>query len=154
MRLHKGKWLAAYKDTFSTCTLDAIILAHLTELYKHKDKDGFGVSMVYVSQQAGVQGIDKYSDDVDLSAAHQLRVGTLEELIWTFTDNEPKMEDYKFHIGMVAGERDPISKTTPCTFEVTGQDEHDRYRADEDTYWKRKEAGRKLFGEVYSTLCW
>ena len=153
MRLHKGKWVASYKDTFSTCTLDAIILAHLTELYKHKDKDGFGVSMVYVSQQAGVQGIGKegytsyHISELDFEDTYQQDMDNV-------TDNEPKMEDYKFHIEMISGERDPVRNTTPCTFEVTGQEEYDRHRTDEDAYWKRKEAGQKLFGNVYSTLCW
>jgi hypothetical protein len=154
MRKHKGKWVAAYKDTFCTTTLDAIILAHLVELYKHKDKDGFGVSMVYVDKQAKIQGLDKYSDDVDLQAAHRLQAETLEELIWTFTDNEPKMEDYDFKIGMVSGERSPDTGCVPCTIEVTCEEERDRYIADLTTYSERKEAGQKLFGSVYSTLSW
>ena len=137
-----------------TTTLDSIILAHLVELYKHKDKDGFGVSMVYVDQQVKSQGVDKYSDDVDLQAAHQLQVKTLEELICKCPDNEPKMEDYGFKIEMISGERDPETGCVPCTIEVIGKEEHARYRADLTTYSERKEAGQKLFGSVYSTLSW
>lgn len=155
MHYRKGRWQAAKRDTYCVeTTLNKIMLAHITKLYELiKDRDTIGIPMHYVGLQAEIQGVDKYSDDVDLDAAHQLRLRDLEELIWTYSDNEPNMEDYNFHIEMTFGEEDERGFCS-CDFDITNQEGLDKYRKAEDTYWERKIAGYELAGKLWNNLSW
>lgn len=155
MRYSKGKWTASNKDTYSVeTTLNKIILAHLNKLYAClKKSECHGVPMHYVSIQADIQGVDKWSERVDIDEADELRFKDLEELIWVFGDNEPKIEDYIFDIKMISGE--PNEKGhIPVTFETTGEEERDRYHKDCTEHWERREKGYELFGKIYNTLSW
>jgi hypothetical protein len=111
--------------------------------------------MYYVEKQALVQGIDdRYSDDVDLDAAHQLRLRDLEELLWVFSDNEPNIKDYDFHMGFVFGEKEEGAVGVPCTITCTNDTERDRYHVDQEVYWERKIAGYELSGKLWRELQW
>lgn len=155
MRYHKGKWKAAAKDTYCVeTTLDKIVLAHITKLYDLiKDRETVGIPMTYVEQQAALQGVDKYSDDVDLDAAHQLRLRDLEELIWTYSDNEPVMEDYNFHIEMIPS-KPKDNGNVPVEFKITNQEGRDKYHAAQEVYWERKLKGYELAGKLWRELSW
>lgn len=155
MRKHKGKWIVNVKDTYHLGEIDSAVLAHIQKLYDTiKDRETIGIPMTYVEKQAAIQGLeDKYSDDVDLDAAHQLRLRDLEELIWVFTDNEPKIQDYNFEINFISGEPNERGNI-PCTVEVINQEERDRYHEDEKVYWERKLKGYELAGKLWREFQW
>ena len=144
----KGKWKWQTKATYSTeWSLDKVILAYLEKLYETiKDRENIGIPIYYCNRQAIVEGFHEYDYscdiDIDFDAARQLRLRDLEELIWTFTDNEPDISDYGFNYESDEGLR--------CTNDV----ERDRYAKDVKVWSKRKQEGRKLFGELYNTLSW
>ena len=151
----RGEWIVNVKDTYHLGEIDSAVLAHIQKLYDTiKDRETIGIPMYYVEKQAAIQGLeDKYSDDVDLDAAHQLRLRDLEELIWVFTDNEPKIQDYDFEINFIGGE--PTERgTIPCTVEVINQEGRDRYHEDEKVYWERKLRGYELAGKLWRELQW
>ena len=151
----RGEWIVNVKDTYHLGEIDSAILAHIQKLYDTiKDRETIGIPMTYVEKQAAIQGLaDKYSDDVDLDAAHQLRLRDLEELIWVFTDNEPKIQDYDFEINFIGGE--PTKRgNIPCTVEVINQEGRDRYHEDEKVYWERKLRGYELAGKLWRELQW
>lgn len=154
MRYSMGKWIANSKDTWSVeTTLNKIVLAHIIKLYDClKSSKCHGVPMIYVERQAVLDGLDNiYDGDVDKADA--LRMKDLEELIWTFSDNEPDMDDYNFDVEMISGS--PTARgTTPVTFKIVNQEGHDRYHEDLLIYEERKAAGYKLFGEIYPHLSW
>lgn len=154
MRKHKGKWIVNVKDTYHLGEIDSAVLAHIQKLYDTiKDRETIGIPMYYCNKQAEIQGLDKYSDGVDLDAAHQLRLRDLEELIWTYTDNEPDILDYNFEINFISLE--PNSRgTIPCTVEVVNQEGRDKYHTDEKAYWERKLKGYELAGKLWRELQW
>ena len=125
----RGEWVVNVKDTYHLGEIDGAVLAYIQKLYDTiKDRKSVGIPMDYVEKQAIIQGLDdNYSDDVDLDAAHQLRLRDLEELIWVYTDNEPKIEDYDFHMDFVFGEKKEGSMTVPCEITCTNDAERDRY---------------------------
>ncbi len=156
MRKHKGKWIVNVKDTYHTKEIDSAVLAYIQKLYDTiKDRESVGIPMTYVEKQATIQGLDdKYSDDVDLDAAHQLRLRDLEELIWTYTDNEPKIEDYDFHMDFVFADKEEGALTVGCEITCTNDAERNRYHKDEESYWERKLRGYKLAGKLWRELQW
>jgi len=157
MRYTKGKWIASRKDTYCIdTTLNKIIYAHISKLYEClKESKYHGVPMHYVEMQAMLDGVEnKYEGDVD--KADQLRLKDLEELLWVFGTKEPDISDYDFQIEMISGERKE-NGNTPVTFKLLGENgesERERYRNDVEQYIKRKDAGYKLFGDIYQYLCW
>lgn len=154
MRYTKGKWVASNKDTWSVdTTLNKIIYAYIQKLYSClKASQCHGVPMHYVNKQAVIEGLDNaYEADVDL--ADLLRLKDLGELLWVFGTDEPDIRNYNFTIKMINGEPNERGNI-PCTFDIQGVEERDRYHQDCLEYEKRKEAGYKLFGEIYSTLDW
>ena len=154
MHKKKGKWQANIKDTYWVENLNEVVLAYITKLYDTiKDRETVGIPMYYVKKQADIQGLDEYSHDVDLDAAHQLRLRDLEELIWTYSNNEPDIRAYDFDIKMQSGDPDDEGMI-PCTFEVFGEDELERYHADSEAYWERKLKGYELAGKLWNELQW
>lgn len=150
----RGEWIVNVKDTYHLGEIDSVMLAYIQKLYDTiKDREAIGIPMYYVSKQAAIQGVDDYSDDVDLDAAHQLRLRDLEELIWTYTDNEPDIQDYDFHIEMISGE--PLENgNIPVDFKVTNQEACDKYDEDREAYWERKLKGYELAGKLWRKLQW
>jgi len=154
MRYTKGKWVASRKDTYSVeTTLNKIVLAHLIKLYEClKKNECHGIPMSYVEKQALIDGTDPYSDNVDLDKADELRFNDLEELIWVFGDNEPKMEDYDFTYNW---DFEPLENgASKCNIECTNEAERNRYHEDIKDYVERRDKAYKLFGEVYDNLSW
>lgn len=154
MRYHHSKWVASNKDTWSVdTTLNKIIYAYIQKLHTClKDSKCHGVPMYYMYKQAVIEGLDDgWNADVD--AADMLRLKDLEELLWVFGTVEPDMRAYDFTIKMINGEPNERGNI-PCTFDIQGVEERDRYHQDCLEYEKRKEVGYKLFGEIYSTLDW
>lgn len=154
MRKHKGKWIVNVKDTYHIEEINSAVLAHIQKLYDTiKDKEVVGIPMYYCDKQAELQGIDHHSDDIDLDAAHQLRLRDLEELIWTYTDNEPDIMSYDFEINFLEGS--PTGRgTTTYETEVINQEGMDKYRADEIAYWERTISGYALAGKIWRELQW
>lgn len=153
MRKVKGKWVASNKDVMWTGnSLSPIILAHITKLYESiKDHDCVGVPMRYVEKQAWIQGVDAYGEEVDVDAAHKMRLGDLEELMFVFnTDNEPDISDYDFHCEFVPKEEGGLVGK----IEVSNLEESDRYTKDMREYQERVDNGYALFGQVYRELDW
>lgn len=155
MRYTKGKWVASNKDTWSVdATLNKIIHAYIQKLYDGlKASQCHGVPMYYVNKQAIMEGLVDNAYEADVDAADLLRLKDLEELLWVFGTDEPDMRAYDFTIKMINGEPNERGNI-PCTFDIQGEEERDRYHRDCLEYEKRKEAGYKLFGEIYSTLDW
>ena len=155
MRYVKGKWVASRKDLWHTSvTLDKVILAYLLKL-RGGVKDHSGVPIPYVFKQAELQGVDvkglSDTDDVDLEAATQLRLNDIDELIWTFSDNEPCITDYDFTYTWDTKESD-IEGVISVDIQCTNQEESKRYDEDLKVWQERKDKGRKLFGEIYGML--
>ena len=151
----RGEWIVNVKDTYHLGEIDSAVLAHIQKLYDTiKDRETIGIPMTYVRKQAEIQGVDEYSDDVDLDAAHQLRLRDLEELIWVFTDNEPKIQDYDFHMNFISGEPKEGSNLIPCEITCTNDEERNRYHEDEKVYWERKLKGYELAGKLWRELQW
>ena len=152
----RGEWVVNVKDTYHLGEIDSAVLAHIQKLYDTiKGRETIGIPITYVEKQAIIQGLDdNYSDDVDLDAAHQLRLRDLEELIWVFTDNEPKIQDYDFHMNFISGEPDEGSNLIPCEVTCTNDEERSRYHEDEKVYWERKLKGYELAGKLWRELQW
>ena len=146
MRYTKGKWVASYKDTFSVeQTLNKIVLAHITKLYEClKKSECHGVPMYYMDIQARIEGVDW--NEVDVDKADEIRMKDLEELIWTFSDNEPDISDYDFHYD--------FGNDVPCGIQCSNEAESNRYADDMKVWDERKKKGYKLFGDTYYDLSW
>jgi len=147
MHKSKGKWRASAKDTWCIeNSLSPIILAYLEKLYEQLgESECHGVPMYYMDL-----------NDQDIYAADKHRMEDLKELIWVFGSEEPRIEDYDFDIKMnVAKNPDPNARVSgPVTFDITNQEEYDRYTKDVDEYWERKKKGFELFGKIYLSLDW
>ena len=154
MRYTKGKWVASRKDTYCMeFTLNKIIYAHISKLYEClKESKYHGVPMHYVEIQAMLDGVEN-KDEGDVDKADQLRLKDLEELLWVFGTEEPAISDYDFQVEMISGGRQENGNTS-VKFVTTGESEEQRYRKDCEEYYKRKDAGYKLFGDIYQYLCW
>ena len=154
----KGKYKWQHKATYSVdWSLSPVILAYLEKLYETiKDRETIGVPIYYCDKQAKIEGFEQYDWDteIDLDAAHQLRLRDLEELIYVFNNkNEPRIEDYDFKIDMKFGETNEKG-CAACEFEVTGEEERNRYRKDSSEWHDRKQKGQELFGQIFNTLDW
>ncbi len=107
--------------------------------------------MRYVEKQAQIQGVDAYGEEVDVDAAHKMRLGDLEELMFVFnTDNEPDISEYDFHCEFVPNEEGGLVGK----IYISNLEESDRYTKDMRDYQERLEKGYALFGQVYGELDW
>ena len=161
VRYTKGKYKFQRKDTYSVSSLSKVILAYLEQLHKQlSEATSCGVPIRYCELQAAVEGKEgSWEADIDLDAAHQIRLKELEELIYIFNDkNEPDIEDYDFTIEMVyeegtVGEEDGLCLRR-AHFDIQGEDEHNRYNLDVNNWELRKQKGYELFGKLYNNLDW
>lgn len=142
----KGKWKFQRKATYSVeYGLNPIILAYLEKLKECLEKaKSYGVPIYYCDLQAKAEGHEQYDWDieVDLDAANKLRLNDLDELIWTFQDNEPDILDYNFTYDF---DVDGIH----CSDEA----ERERYRNDLKVYDERKKKGYELYGKLMVEGC-
>lgn len=142
VRHTKGKYKFQRKDTYWVGNLSKVILAYLEQLYEQLSKaKTCGVPVRYCELQAAVEGKEwNWEAEIDLDAAHQIRLMELEELIYIFNDkNEPDISKYDFTHTFGEG-----------NIKCTNQVERDRYHEDEKAWWERKQKGYKLFGEIYA----
>lgn len=149
MHRSKGKWVVSNKDTWWTGNLlSPVILAYLTK-FRQVAENAMGVPMMYVEKQAQIQGVDAYSDDVDLEAATKLRLADIEELMYIFNeDNQPNIDNYDFTAKFVPFEEGGLRGN----IQISNEAESDRYTQDMKAWDERQKAGFKLFGEIYKNL--
>lgn len=146
----KGKYKWQRKATYSVdWSLSPVILAYLEKLYDTiKDRECIGIPIYYCQKQAEVEGkVYDWGVEIDLDAAHQLRLRDLEELIYVFdSKNEPNIEDYDFTYRAEGGK---YTFPMQCSNIV----ERNRYHNDLEEVWEdRKKAGQELFGKIYQCL--
>ena len=153
IRKSKGKYVWKKKAIWcNEWSLSPVIHSYLTTLLKAvKEDQNIGIPIYYCEKQAKIEGMDSYDWDseIDLEAAHQLRVKDLEEMVWAFSkDSEPDIRNYNFTYKGLFGDSDSHSLNLECT----NEDERNRYWKDCEEYRERKQKALDLFAEVYYTL--
>ena len=153
IRKSKGKYVWKKKAIWcNEWSLSPVIHSYLTTLLKAvKEDENIGVPIYYCEKQAKVEGLESYDWDseIDLEAAHQLRVKDLEEMVWAFSkDSEPDIRNYDFTYNRWMDDLDSLKLNLECT----NEDERNRYWKDCEEYRERKQKALDLFAEVYYTL--
>ena len=153
IRKSKGKYVWKKKAIWcNEWSLSPVIHSYLTTLLKAvKEDENIGVPIYYCEKQAKIEGLECYDWDseIDLEAAHQLRVKDLEEMVWAFSkDSEPKSKDYDFTYKQWTDDLDSLKLNLECT----NEEERNRYWKDRKEYRERKQKAIDLFAEVYYTL--
>ena len=153
IRKSKGKYVWKKKAIWcNEWSLSPVIHSYLTTLLKAvKEDENIGVPIYYCEKQAKIEGLESYDWDseIDLEAAHQLRVKDLEEMVWAFSkDSEPDIRNYDFTYNRWMDDLDSLKLNLECT----NEDERSRYWKDCEEYRERKQKALDLFAEVYYTL--
>ena len=153
IRKSKGQYVWKKKAIWcNEWSLSPVIHSYLTTLLKAvKENENIGVPIYYYDQQAKIEGYDRFDWDseIDLEAAHQLRVKDLEEMVWAFSkDSEPDIRNYDFTYKDLFKDSDSLTLNLECT----NEDERNRYWKDCEEYRERKQKALDLFAEVYYTL--
>ena len=153
IRKSKGKYVWTKKAIWcNEWSLSPVIHSYLTTLLKAvKEDENIGVPIYYCEKQAKIEGLECYDWDseIDLEAAHHLRVKDLEEMVWAFSkDSEPDIRNYDFTYKGLFGDSDSHSLNLGCT----NEEERNRYWKDCEDYRERKQKALDLFAEVYYTL--
>ena len=153
IRKSKGKYVWKKKAIWcNEWSLSPVIHSYLTTLLKAvKEDENIGVPIYYCEKQAKIEGYDRYDWDseIDLEAAHQLRVKDLEEMVWAFSkDSEPDIRNYDFTYKDLFKGSDSLTLSLECT----NEEERNRYWKDCEEYRERKQKALDLFAEVYYTL--
>ena len=151
IRKSKGKYVWKKKAIWcNEWSLSPVIHSYLTTLLKAvKEDENIGVPIYYCEKQAKIEGRESYDWDseIDLDAAHHLRVKDLEEMAWAFSKgSEPDIRNYDFTYKGLFGDSDSLN------LECTNEDERSRYWKDCEDYRERKQKALDLFAEVYYTL--
>ena len=152
IRKSKGKYVWKKKAIWcNEWSLSPVIHSYLTTLLKAvKEDENIGVPIYYCEKQAQIEGLESYDWDseIDLEAAHQLRVKDLEEMVWAFSkDSEPDIRNYNFTYNDLKFLQDG-AELIVCK----NEDERIRYWKDFEEYRERKQKALDLFAEVYYTL--
>ena len=152
IRKSKGKYVWKKKAIWcNEWSLSPIIHSYLATLLKAvKEYENIGVPIYYCEKQAKIEGYDSYDWDsnIDLEAAHQLRVKDLEEIVWAFSkDSEPDIRNYRFTYKDLKFSQDG-AELIVCK----NEEERNRYWKDCEEYRERKQKALDLFAEVYYTL--
>lgn len=153
IRKTKGKYVWKKKAIWcNEWSLSPVIHSYLTTLLKAvKEDENIGIPIHYWEKQAKIEGLECYGGDsqIDLEAAHQLRVKDIEEMVWAFSkDSEPDIRNYNFTCSRWMDDLDSLK----LNLEYTNEDERNRYRKDCEEYRERKQKALDLFAEVYYTL--
>lgn len=152
IRKSKGKYVWKKKAIWcNEWSLSPVIHSYLTTLLKAvKEDENIGIPIYYCEKQAKIEGYDRYDWDsnINLEAAHHLRVKDLEEMAWAFSkDSEPDVRNYKFTYNDLKFLQDG-TELIVCK----NEDERNRYWKDYEEYRERKQKALDLFAEVYYTL--
>lgn len=153
IRKSKGQYVWKKKAIWcNEWSLSPVIHSYLTTLLKAvKENENIGTPIYYCEKQAKIEGYERYDWDsnIDLEAAHQLRVKDLEEMVWAFSkDSEPDIRNYDFTYKDLFGDSDSLILNLECT----NEEERNRYRKDCEEYRERKQKALDLFAKVYYTL--
>lgn len=153
IRKSKGKYVWKKKAIWcNEWSLSPVIHSYLTTLLKAvKESENIGIPTYYCEKQAKIEGLESYDWDsnINLEAAHQLRVKDLEEMVWAFSkDSEPDIRNYDFTYKDLFKDPDSLKLNLECT----NEDERNRYWKDCKDYRERKQKALALFAEVYYTL--
>lgn len=151
IRKSKGKYVWKKKAIWcNEWSLSPVIHSYLTTLLKAVKED-VGIPIYYCEKQAKIEGLECYDWDseIDLEAAHQLRVKDLEEMVWAFSkESEPDIRNYDFTYKGLMDDSDSLTLNLECT----NEDERNPYWKDCEEYRERKQKALDLFAEVYYTL--
>ena len=153
VRKSKGQYVWNKKAIWcNEWSLSPVIHSYLTTLLKAvKEDENIGVPIYYCEKQAKIEGYDSYDWDsnINLEAAHQLRVKDLEEMAWAFSkDSEPDIRNYDFTYKELFGDSDSLTLNLECT----NEEERNRYWKDCEECQERKQKALDMFAEVYYTL--
>lgn len=142
MRMHKGKPVFSYKDTYSLDdVLSTIILAGLVKFrdtLKERDLNGkaYGVP-IFDDNYEGEPQSDKWFEILD-------------KIIFAFNDkNEPDVSSYKIGFKLLSEKSGGF-----CSISVSNQDGYDQYYKDMEDWDKKKQEGLDLFAKHYNNLWW
>jgi hypothetical protein len=163
MYIKKGKPVFGYKDTFSLDhTLRPIIGAVLLKFQGViKDKDFGGVPMEIIHYLVD-NGYVEYEDPEnytlskeDFAFARDYWDDIIEELVWSFTTEEPDINNYEFRYifdeGHFKKQKDGYYQ---WSISCTNEQESDRYTKDVEEYSKRVQDGYNLFAKYLPSLWW
>lgn len=140
MRIHKGKPVFSYKDTYSLDrVLSPIILAGLVKFRDTlKDRDINGK----------VYGVPIFDDNYDDELQSDKWFEILDNMIFAFDDkNEPNISSYKIGFKLLSDKSEGF-----CS--VSNQEGYDRYHKDMEDWNKKKQEGLALFAKHYNNLWW
>lgn len=140
MRIHKGKPVFSYKDTYSLDnTLSTIILAGLVKFrdtLKERDING------------KVYGVPIFDDNYEDEPQSDKWFEILDKMIFAFDDkNEPDVSSYKIGFKL-------FSDKSECFCSVSNQEGYDKYYKDLEDWSKKKQEGLDLFAKHYNNLWW
>lgn len=142
------------KDTWSLdVSLSPIILSALLKFKEvitdPSRKDCLGIpSLVLEDLYPNHQG--GFTDEQGEEGL-KLWLEIIDKMIYAFNlKNEPNLKDYAFTFNhFTENTEDGLTKVN---ISPTNQVEYDRYRADEETHWKKVEEGHLLFGKFFRSL--
>jgi hypothetical protein len=159
MKLHKGKWKANFRDTYSLQdTLSPIIGAALVKYKEVITEEGCmrkGLPVTWLRKCVD-EGVVEWEDercgimsDESFDKCFNLWLAMLDDCIYAFTTEEPDISKYDFDFNQVFSEQGHLTR-----IECTNEDENERYNRDVDEHFERVSKGFKLFGENLQGFWW
>lgn len=142
MRIHKGKPVFSYKDTYSLDgVLSKIILAGLVKFKETITNSQFsGVPSSFIKGPA--------ITDADVAEWHSV----IDKMIYAFDKtNMPDIRDFKFKIEMERKET-KTNGSTQIFLKCDNEEERGRYYDALEEHNKKCEEGRVLFAKYYENL--
>lgn len=135
MRIHKGKPVFSYKDTYSLeSVLSPIILSGLVkfrDVLAEREKNG------------NMYGVPIFDDNYSGEPQSEKWFQILDKMIFAFDDkNEPDIGNYQFSIDY------------KNDFAILNQEAYDNYKKDLERWNKLKQEGLDLFAKHYVDLWW
>ena len=142
MRMHKGKPVFSYEDTYSLDdVLSTIILAGLVKFrdtLKERDLNG------------KIYGVPLFDDNYEDEPQSEKWFEILAKMIFAFDDkNEPDVSSYKIGFELSFDKSGGF-----CSISVSNQDGYDQYYKDMEDWDKKKQEGLDLFAKHYNNLWW
>lgn len=142
MRMHKGKPVFSYKDTYSLDdVLSTIILAGLVKFrdtLKERDLNG------------KAYGVPIFDDNYEDESKSEKWFEILAKMIFAFDDkNEPDVSSYKIGFELSSDKSGGF-----CSISVSNQEGYDQYYKDMEDWNKKKQEGLDLFAKHYNNLWW
>ena len=165
MKLHKGKWKANFRDTFSLQhTLSPIIGAALVKFKEViTEEGGYRKGLPVTWQEEKVEeGLVEWEDEVNwvmsdesFNKCFDAWLEMLDECIYAFTVKDPDIMKYNFTY--ISGEHDGEEGefgTIRWDKVCTDEEEKERYNKDMVVHRERVQKGYELFGKYLATMWW